>query len=164
MKLREIPEQLEALTEEYNSEECSDQRREEIEGLLETLELTAIEKAEAIANLISHYESEAECRSTEISRLAKLSKADNNKAEWLRNYLTGNVQALGGKVDTPNYKLSLRKSSAVNVMDLGLIPGKYLREIPAKFEADKTTIKKALEAGEEIPGASIETRFNLQIK
>ena len=60
--------------------------------------------------------------------------------------------------------LSIGRDEAVDVFDQSQIPQDYLREIPAKYEADKALIKKAINDGFEVPGASIIKKDRLTIK
>lgn len=71
----------------------------------------------------------------------------------------------GKPMNIGTFTLSYRKSEAVVIESNDLLPSKFLvvPEPPAP-RADKTAIKNALKAWEQIPGAKIEERQNLQIK
>jgi hypothetical protein len=51
----------------------------------------------------------------------------------------------------------------VEVTDCNQLPKEYLKE-KIEISADKTAIKKAIESGENISGALLVTKSNLQIK
>lgn len=128
---------------------------------LEALELARDEKAENIALWIKNLKAEAEAVKTEAKKLTDRAKAADNKAERLKDYLT---ECLGGdKFSTPRVAVSYRKSKAVNITEPLKIPDKFVTtEEVSHF--DKAAIKKAFDAGEEVPGAEIEERTNTLIK
>lgn len=71
---------------------------------------------------------------------------------------------VGEKMETDFVTLSWRKSEAVVVDGAPeLLPEKYQR-VKITVDADKTAIKAAIKAGEDVPGARLEMRQNLQIK
>ena len=84
------------------------------------------------------------------SRRARFEK----KADAMRSLIKSVMQAADlPKLTLPEATISLQSPRAsVNVTDLEAIPQGYFR---LKKEADKTALKKALEAGEEIPGAEL---------
>lgn len=84
------------------------------------------------------------------SRRARFEK----KAAAMRSLIKSIMQAADlPKITLPEATISLQSPRAsVNVTDLDAIPQGYFR---LKKEADKTALKKALEAGEEIPGAEL---------
>ena len=59
-------------------------------------------------------------------------------------------------------KFSTRKSSALEITDLGEIPKDYIIEELVQ-KVDKDAIKKSIKAGEEVKGAQIIERKNLNI-
>jgi len=92
-------------------------------------------------------------------------KALKNRIESLKNYLSSNIKA-GEKFNEPEFTLSWRKSEAVEVHNIkALQTDEFEHFLKYKEpEADKTAIKKALKAGENIPGVELVTNNNLQIK
>ena len=72
-----------------------------------------------------------------------------------------------GIINAGTYKVSLRKSTAVVIKDATDIAEAYCsykEPTAGKWEPDKNKLKKALVAGESIPGVMLEERENLQIK
>ena len=61
-----------------------------------------------------------------------------------------------------NY-LSYRKSESVNILDLDLVPKKFIKK-KVEVSADKTEIKKALKEGVKVKGAELTTNYNMQVK
>lgn len=60
---------------------------------------------------------------------------------------------------TMSYYTKVTKSTVI--LDAKQIPLEYLREIPAKYEPDKTKIKEAIESGKTVSGAELKTKKTL---
>lgn len=100
----------------------------------------------------------------EIKKLQALKKAATNKQENFKKYIKMCMQKMGiPKIETVNGTLSLRKSEAVSIENEKLIPAVYTT-IVQDIKISKTDIKKAIKAGEEVPGAILVQNVNLQIK
>lgn len=65
--------------------------------------------------------------------------------------------------NTDLYKLSYRKSEAVEITNENALPKEFIKE-KITTAPDKTAIKEALKNWQEVPWASIITKQNLQIK
>jgi hypothetical protein len=59
--------------------------------------------------------------------------------------------------------LSLRKSKSVEIIDADAIPQQF-KTVKTTETINKTEIKKAIESGEIVSGATIKENKNLQIK
>ncbi|MFB2935948.1 siphovirus Gp157 family protein [Aerosakkonemataceae cyanobacterium BLCC-F154] len=111
-------------------------------------------KLDNYAALISELQARAAVRKAEAKRLAELAASDEKKAEMLKERLKWFFEIHKLKtVETVRYKLSLTKSGGKPplILDDGISP----TDLPEKFqkshvEADKTAIRAALEAGEEL--------------
>lgn len=91
-------------------------------------------------------------------------KMNENKIERLKSYVSESLkQRQLKKFETSKNKLSFRKSESVNVLDESLLDKKFMKE-KTTYTPDKTSIKKALKNGEEVSGAVLEVKENLQIK
>lgn len=127
---------------------------------LDALQMARDEKLTNIGKWILDLKADAKAiREREIS-LAERRKAKENKAEQLMDYM--NMILAGKKFECADFKASYRKSQAVEVTDAEKIPAPYL--IIQEPKVDKAGIKKALKAGEEIPGAKLVERNNLSIR
>lgn len=129
----------------------------------EDLESLAIEKDAVIENIalwVKNLDAEAKALKEEESALQERRKAKEKKIESLKRLLSDSLA--GKKFETAKVAMSFRKSTAVNVVDETAIPSGYLIEQAPKI--DKTAIKKALQAGIEVAGCTLEERQNLQIK
>ena len=130
---------------------------------LEALELQRDEKIETIALFIKDLKAEAEAIKAEKMNLAKRQQNSENKAESLKRYLTKCLD--GEKFRSPKVVISYRKSQTVEFIDgfdVNQLPEQYQRR--ADPEADKTALKDALKAGEEIYGVYLADHNNTIIK
>lgn len=131
------------------------------DSALNELQMARDEKIENIAIMIKNYKAEAEAIKAEKMNLAARQQTMENRAEWLKRYLASNLDP-GEKVSTPRASISWRKSETVEVEDIWKIPDQYLKRRDP--DPDKTAIKAALKAGEQVTGAMLVTKNNLQIK
>ena len=118
------------------------------------------QKVDACLHVAAELEARAKFREErakqEAERLKKLAASDKNAAKRLKE---ASVKALDiahpgqTKWELPEHKVSLRKAPpSVEVFDQDQLPSDYIR---VKCEPDKTAIKAALKAGEEVPGARL---------
>lgn len=96
-------------------------------------------------------------------------KAEEKRQDWLSGYLQHHMGETGIteiKDDRGIFKASLAigRDESVEVYNESQIPQDYMREIPAKFEVDKTLIKRAIKDGYTVPGARIVRKDRLTIK
>lgn len=118
-------------------------------------------KVENYIKVIKNIESDIEARKNEIKRLTELNKADEKKKDHLKETLSTNMVLTGHeRVDTPLFKVSFRKSQAVEVDEL-VLPESYK---VATWKPDKKRLKEDLKNGLEIIGASLVERKNLSIR
>lgn len=119
------------------------------------------EKVENYIKVIKNNEADIEARKNEIKRLTELNRADERKNERLKEVLKESMDLTGhDRVDTKLFKVSFRKSEAVEVDDL-LLPEAYK---VATWKADKKRLKEDLKNGLEILGAELVERKNLSIR
>ena len=110
-------------------------------------------KEEKLENIIKLYKN-ATADSTALKAEAAAALADRMKA-MLEAELDGNT------FECTTGKVSFRKSKALIVDDEARIPEQYQK---IAFSVDKAALKKAIESGENIAGAHIEVRQNVQVK
>ena len=83
------------------------------------------EKVENYIKAIKNTEADMEARKNESDRLLELNKKDKRKVERMKEVLKDSMALTGHeRVDTPLFKVSFRKSEAVEVDDL-LLPEAY---------------------------------------
>lgn len=118
-------------------------------------------KVENYVKVIKNLDADMEARKNEIERLRKLNDADNSKKERMKEAVKESMELAGhDRVDTPLFKVSFRKSEAVEVDDL-LLPEAYK---VATYKPDKKRLKEDLKNGLEILGAELVERKNLSIR
>jgi hypothetical protein len=146
-------------------------------ALLETEELTPELEAELIINqeqlqtkainyakVISNYQGESDAIDAEIKRLKAMKESRDKKVTWLTESLKKAMMVSGiEKIESPLFKISLRRSEAVEVEVPEALPVDWqVRKV--MITADKVAIKKAIKEGYAITGARLVENFNLQIK
>ena len=118
-------------------------------------------KVENYIKVIKNTEADVEARKNEIKRLTELNRADKRKIERMEENLKESMVVTGHEqVDTTLFKVSFRKSEAVEVDDL-LLPEAYK---VATYKPDKKRLKEDLKNGLEILGAELVERKNLSIR
>ena len=121
-------------------------------------------KLDNIGAYIKNLEADAKAIKDEIANLKKRMDAKTRKADRLRQYVAEDLLCHNEKkMETGRIAYSFRPSKQVIVEDESQIPSEYMKE-KVSVEPDKTAIKKAIEAGEEIAGCQLVEKQNLQIK
>lgn len=116
-----------------------------------------------IGQLIKSFEYNEAILKEEIARLTALKHKAAKSRELLKNRLSASMQQFGiERIESPTIKLSFRKSKAIEITDELEIPAVYFNQPPPT--PDKAAIREAIEKGEEIRGAELVERLNLQIK
>lgn len=172
--LYEIQKDIELLLDKGFDYECIDYETGEIledkaREKLTTLEVEETVKIENIALFLKNLDAEAQAIKSEEQALKIRRQAKENKYQWLKNYLSFCLQESGKvKFETAKCLLSFRKSEALEITNKEVLMiyaermEKYLKY--KEPDLDIAGIKKAVKAGEEIPGVNIVERQNLQIK
>lgn len=118
-------------------------------------------KVENYIKIMKNIDADVEACKAEIKRLTELNKADEKKKEHLKDTLSASMKTTSHeRVDTPLFKVSFRKSQAVEV-DETVLPEAYK---VATWKPDKKRLKEDLKNGLEIIGASLVERKNLSIR
>lgn len=126
-------------------------------------------KAVAVTAYILEADRSIESVKQYIKDLSAKVKSAEKRQDWLRRYLQEHMSA-AGITDISDERgvfkasLAVGRDESVEVFDDAQIPQDYLREVPAKYEADKTLIKKAIKDGFEVPGARLVKKDRLTIK
>lgn len=121
-------------------------------------------KAVSVGFLTKHIADGITAIDAEMKRLKAMKDAAERKQEWFEAQISAAMQQFGiDKIDTPTLKIGFRKSEAVEIDNCELVPAVYMIEKVTEAP-DKKAIKDAIKAGKEVPGASLVTRQNLQIK
>ena len=145
---------------EANEGELTEETAQALDFVREGFE----QKAANYAFVIKTFDNNVDVIDAEIKRLQGLKKRNENNAERLKKRIEEAMKEFGlSKVEMPTVVLSLRASKSVSIEDANLIPKEYMR-VKTTEEPNKTEIKKAIEEGKVVLGASITENVNLQIK
>lgn len=121
-------------------------------------------KSSSLLKYIQDLQAKSKIAKEEADRLLKLSRARLNKAERLKSYLVSTLQALEmKKIETDLGSYGLRRSPAVDVYDMSVLPDEFIRVTEEK-KADKEKIKEYIKANGELKGARIVDNYSLQIR
>jgi esterase/lipase len=149
----------------------------ELASLLETEELTPELEAMLVINqekmevkvnnyakVIANIQSDSEAIDQEIKRLKAMKDSKERAITRLKDAVREAmlVSAID-KIESPLFKLSLRRSESVEVDIVEALPSQFVN-IKNVVTADKVAIKEAIKRGENITGARLIENFNLQIK
>lgn len=163
MKLFDIDERLAACVKLDESRVVDTESGEIID--LEAIAALEMERDKKIENLGCWYKNllaEAEALKAQKNAFAEREKAKKAKAESLKGFLGRYLN--GKKFESAKVAMSFRKSEAVE------FDAKCIGDVPEEFlkfkdpELDKVAVKKAIKAGETVPGCELVARQNLQIK
>lgn len=122
-------------------------------------------KADNIASLIDELQSSAERKKAKAKDWNESAKSDLQRAQWLKQYLTSELDNAGiKKVETDNHLLSVRNFKASTVIDdFNSLPDDY-KLTKTETVGDKVGIYQALKAGETVPGAHLKDNRSVVIK
>lgn len=131
---------------------------------LEALDEAIQDKAEAVASFIFSLQADSAALKQEEQRLAERRRLNDAKVERMKTYLVDALdEAEVDKVKSSRFTVGFRKSQAVDVLDLDMLP-ESLKRTKTIVEADKTAIKQAFKQGIDVPGALLIDKRNLSIK
>jgi hypothetical protein len=132
-----------------------------VDAWLAELERDLTGKVDNYAALVTAMNARAEVRKAEADRLYHRAKVDTGNAKFLRDRLKVALEERGiSKLETPRYKVGVSKAGGaapVIIADQSALPVDFIRVTEIR-EADKDAIRKALEAGKEVSGATLGVR------
>lgn len=143
--------------------ECIDEETGEIIDVskFDALHLDRQTKIDNIISLYKHLNYEAEAIKQEEKALAERRKQKEANAENIKAWLSEKI--MGEVFETARNKISWRSSESVNIIDAELIPHDYCKVVQTLTPV-KDDIRKAIKAGILVPGATLESKANIQIK
>jgi hypothetical protein len=160
MKLYQITQEAQYLAALLETEELTPELEAELLINQEQLQTKGINYAKVIAN----YQSESDAIDAEIKRLKAMKESRDKKVTWLTESLKKAMLVSGiEKIESPLFKISLRRSEAVEVEIPEALPVDWQVK-KVTITADKVAIKKAIKEGYSITGARLVENFNLSIK
>lgn len=142
----------------------TDELTPELEAALHINQFQLQEKAANYAKVIANIQSDSDAIDAEIKRLKAMKETKDRAVNRLKEALREAMMVSGiDKIESPLFKLSLRRSEAVEVDVVEALPNDFVTR-KVVVTADKVSIKEAIKRGENITGARIIENFNLQIK
>lgn len=131
---------------------------------VEALNAQFEDKAESVACYIKNLTSFVAGLKAEEENLAGRRKAAERRIDSVKKYLTSCMESVGkDKVETAKTRISFRKSVQVQIEDEAALPADYVTTT-VTTKPDKTAIKKAIQGGQDVAGASLVENRNIQIK
>lgn len=128
--------------------------------LLDSLQMERTEKIENVACWIKELKAEAEALKAEKMAFAERQRVAENKAESLKNWLAYVLN--GEKFKTTRASVTFRATEKVEIGDIMQLDESFLKY--KEPEADKTAIKEAIKAGQEVAGATLVSSKSVIIK
>lgn len=128
--------------------------QETFSDTLDSLQLPIEEKVENIVKYMKSLEALAEAKKAEAKRLSESASSDLKKAEFFKNYIANNLQAIGMKeLQAGVFKIGFQKGREVVQVDENSLPDKYWVE--QRVPLSKTELKRVIKEGSEIPGVTL---------
>jgi hypothetical protein len=161
--ISQLAEQLEATDDDIRAQALA-----ELEAALladEGNKAAIAAKADATCWVIEHLRGQAAYRQQQAKRLTGLAAADNNRADALETSLVlvlTRLQPKATRFSFPNHELISRKSQAIEIDDEEGLDPQWLT-VTTTTKPDKTAIKAAINAGQQIPGARLLSRRTWRI-
>jgi hypothetical protein len=121
----------------------------------------SLESLGKLCGFMKYLEAGCQTCKNEEARIKAMRVKAENRFKSIKKYLTPYVTE-HGKQDIGTFKLSMRKSEAVELTEW-FVDKDYIT-VKTTESPDKKKIKEALKDGKEIVGASIVTNQNLQFK
>ena len=161
MTLYELTDDYLRLLEFAEDPDCDpDVLKDTLEGIEGSIEI----KADGYAKVIKELTARKEALDAEVARLQNRSRTIDNNIKRIKENLTFCMVAIDKrKIKTDLFSFSVQKNQASVKFDIPEeeVPDEYMR---IKKEPDKTSIKKAIEAGEEITWAHLEQSEGVRIR
>ena len=152
-------------------QEAAEQAYPQYEGLtedrlfmaLEDLGLLREEKIENIVFALKNTMAEAEVMKVEKIRLARRQQVLENRVESLKKFLALHTDHQLFTCPRSGLRVQWRRSEVTVPDDMEKIPEQY-KKTKVEILPDRQAIRRALKAGEDVPGAHLEENFSCIIK
>lgn len=136
----------------------------ELEAMLVINQEHLQEKSINYAKVIKNIEADSDAIDAEIKRLKAMKDAKDKAIDRMKLAVRDAMLVSGiDKIETSLFKLSLRRSEAVEVVNVDQLP-LNLVTVKKTVSADKVKIKEAIKNGVTVEGAVLLENFTLQIK
>jgi hypothetical protein len=136
----------------------------ELESMLIINQQELSEKSIYFSKEIVNRESNINQRNLEIQRLKEANEKDQRVVDRKKQAIKNAMLSAGiDKIESSLFKLSLRRSESVEVVNIDQLP-ESLVTVKKTVSADKVKIKEQIKNGVPVEGAVIVENFSLQIK
>ena len=136
----------------------------ELEGMLVINQQELTQKSIDYVKVIRNKEADSNAIEAEIKRLKAMKDANDRVIDRMKLAVKDAMMASGiDKIESSLFKLSLRRSEAVEVISIDQLP-ESLTVVKKTVSADKLKIKEQIKNGIPVEGAVLVENFNLQIK
>ena len=160
MNLYNLTKEMRLLTLELEEGELTPELEQALTITQEQLQEKSIQYAYAIRNL----EIDSNAIDNEIKRLKAMKEAKDNTVDRLKEAVRNAMLASGiDKIESSLFKLSLRRSESVEVINIDQLPESLLT-VKKTVSVDKVKIKEFIKSGLTVEGAVIKENYSLQIK
>lgn len=112
-------------------------------------------------------DAEALAIKAEEEALEKRRKRLEKKSEGLKKYMIFSLLANGDKeFNSPKCYAKVKETEATDIIDKSIIPDEFMKvkTFEPEYNPDKMAIKKAIKAGQEVPGAVLKVNRKLNIE
>lgn len=163
MKLYEINEEI-ARCIRISDEEYVDTESGEIfdAEYIDSLNMDANVKRDYLIKLYLNCKSNSEALKSEAQKFQKRAKAEENKAESIKNYLAFAQNGEKYISEDGLHQITFRRTASVEITDITKLGTEYLRY--KEPEADKKAITAAIKEGKEVAGAVMVDKLSATIK
>ena len=149
---------------DVDESELNEEQFAALDGYLEELAGQEKEKVDGFAQFCRLQGERISALEAESKRLARRAKSLERGMNYLKiSYLATmqrhGLQKLNGNV----YAVSIRKTPVVRIEDEKAIPNEYWVE-KVERSVNKSMIKDAIKAGQEVPGACMAESYSLQVR
>jgi hypothetical protein len=160
--LWQIEETLEALVDSLDG--CPDELRPELEARIAEYLGAEVDKVDRVAAVLSSLDGVVESAKREIDRLRARQQSAEKAAGRLEAYVLHVLRQRDGRpLKGRNVTFSVRHSEAVIIEDPGAVPDRWKRTT-ITVDVPKDPLRRAIKAGESVPGVHLEQRESLQRK
>ena len=136
----------------------------ELEGMLVINQNELTQKSIDYVKVIRNKEADSNAIEAEIKRLKAMEDANDRVIDRMKLAVKDAMMTSGiDKIESSLFKLSLRRSEAVEVISIDQLP-ESLTVVKKTVSADKVKIKEQIKNGIPVEGAVLVENFNLQIK
>ena len=173
MHLYELPSEWRDIEEELDAN--GGELTEELSARMDALDFTIATKVDSYYKLIANADAMESALKAEAKKLTERAKTAEKNSETFKTRLQATLVALGKpigeKVFNPDntHYVALKENQPKVVIDesvdVSKFPAHFKRNIPEKWEAEKTAIKDAFKAGEALPeGVQVIRETSITIK